>query len=127
MLVKTLVPALASAQRLVSAATEGFSLATDLAELLVRRGVPFREAHEIVGHLVVWCQVHETDFGEVSDADLARVSPHLTPDVRAVLSAAGAIASRSAHGGTSGDRVAEQLAALRSQVDDDAAWGAGQR
>ena len=114
-------------QRMAAAATAGFSLATDLAELLVRRGVPFREAHEIVGHLVVWCQVHETDFGQVSDADLARVSPHLTPDVRAVLSAAGAIASRSAHGGTAGDRVAEQLAALRTQVDEDAGWGAGQR
>src|SRR5690348_4914321 len=114
-------------QRLVSAATEGFSLATDLAELLVRRGVPFREAHEIVGHLVVWCQVHEVDFGQVSDADLAHVSPHLTPDVREVLSAAGAIASRNSHGGTAGERVAEQLAGLRARVDEDAAWGAGQR
>jgi argininosuccinate lyase len=116
-----------NSQRLVSAATEGFSLATDLAELLVRRGVPFREAHEIVGHLVVWCQVHEVDFGQVSDADLAHVSPHLTPDVREVLSAAGAIASRNSHGGTAGERVAEQLAALRARVDEDAAWGAGQR
>jgi argininosuccinate lyase len=114
-------------QRLASAATEGFSLATDLAELLVRRGVPFREAHEIVGHLVVWCQVHELDFGQVSDADLAHVSPHLTPDVREVLSAAGAIASRDSHGGTAGNRVAEQLTELRAQVDEDAAWGAGQR
>jgi argininosuccinate lyase len=114
-------------QRLASAATEGFSLATDLAELLVRRGVPFREAHEIVGHLVVWCQVHELDLGQVSDADLAHVSPHLTPDVREVLSAAGAIASRNSHGGTAGDRVAEQLTALRAQVDEDSAWGAGQR
>jgi argininosuccinate lyase len=114
-------------QRMAAAATEGFSLATDLAELLVRRGVPFREAHEIVGHLVVWCQVHEVDFGQVSDADLAHVSPHLTPDVREVLSAAGAIASRNSHGGTAGDRVAEQLAALRARVDEDAAWGAGQR
>jgi argininosuccinate lyase len=114
-------------QRLASAATEGFSLATDLAELLVRRGVPFREAHEIVGHLVVWCQVHEVDFGQVSDADLAHVSPRLTPDVREVLSAAGAIASRDSHGGTAGSRVAEQLAELQARVDKDAAWGAGQR
>jgi argininosuccinate lyase len=114
-------------QRLASAATEGFSLATDLAELLVRRGVPFREAHEIVGHLVVWCQVHELDFGQVSDADLAHVSPHLTPDVREVLSAAGAIASRNSYGGTAGERVAEQLTALRALVDSGAAWGAGQR
>jgi argininosuccinate lyase len=111
-------------QKLVASATEGFSLATDLAELLVRRGVPFREAHEIVGHLVVWCQVHDVDLGQVSDADLAHVSPHLTPDVRSVLSAAGAIAARNSAGGTAGERVAEQLAELRAQVDADAAWAA---
>ena len=111
-------------QKLVASATEGFSLATDLAELLVRRGLPFREAHEIVGHLVVWCQVHDVDLGQVSDADLAHVSPHLTPDVREVLSAAGAIAARDSAGGTAGERVAEQLAALRAQVDADAAWAA---
>src|SRR5512140_30932 len=113
-------------KRMRAGASTGFALATDLAELLVRRGVPFREAHEIVGHLVVWCQVHEVDFGQVSDADLAHVSPHLTPDVREVLSAAGAIASRDSQGGTAGERVAEQLAALRTRVDEDAAWGAGQ-
>jgi argininosuccinate lyase len=112
------------AQRLAASATAGFTLATDLAELLVRRGVPFREAHEIVGHLVVWCQVHEVDLDEVSDADLAHISPHLTPDVRQVLSAAGAIAARNSAGGTAGERVAEQLAALRAQVDEDAVWGA---
>jgi argininosuccinate lyase len=55
------------------------------------------------------------------------VSPHLTPDVREVLSASGAIASRNSLGGTAGDRVAEQLTALRAQVDSGAAWGAGQR
>jgi argininosuccinate lyase len=110
--------------RLAASATEGYSLATDLAELLVRRGVPFREAHEIVGHLVVWCQVHEVDFGAVSDADLAHISPHLTPDVREVLSSDGAIAARQGHGGTAAVRVTEQLAALRATVDADAAWGA---
>src|SRR5690606_26073433 len=45
--------------RLEASAPDGFALATDLAELLVRRGVPFREAHEAVGHLVVWCQVND--------------------------------------------------------------------
>jgi argininosuccinate lyase len=109
--------------RLAGSATAGFALATDLAELLVRRGVPFREAHEIVGHLVVWCQVHDLDFAGVSDADLAHVSPHLTPDVRSVLSADGAIAARNSVGGTAGERVAEQLEALRAQVDADAGWG----
>src|SRR5690606_11381830 len=49
-------------ERLEATAPEGFALATDLAELLVRRGVPFRDAHEVVGHLVVWCQVNDKDF-----------------------------------------------------------------
>ena len=53
------------AERLAASASAGFTLATDLAEYLVQRGVPFREAHEIVGHLVVWCQVHDVDLDEV--------------------------------------------------------------
>jgi argininosuccinate lyase len=113
-----------NAERLAASAAAGFALATDLAELLVRRGVPFREAHEIVGHLVVWCQVHECDLTDVSDADLARISPHLTPDVRQVLTVAGALAARHGPGGTAPARVSEQLATLRQVVDTDAAWAA---
>jgi argininosuccinate lyase len=112
-------------ERLTQAAPSGFALATDLAELLVRRGVPFREAHEIVGHLVVWCQVNDCEFDGVGDEDLAKISPLLTPDVRDVFSATGAIAARSAPGGTAPARVAEQLAALRAAVDEHANWAAG--
>ncbi len=114
-----------NAERLTRAAPAGYALATDLAELLVRRGVAFREAHEIVGHLVVWCQVHDTELGEVSDEDLARISPQLTPNIREVLSATGAIAARAARGGTAPPRVAEQLSALRAAVDGHATWAAG--
>jgi len=114
-----------NAERLTRAAPAGYALATDLAELLVRRGVPFREAHETVGHLVVWCQVNGVEFDEVSDEDLAKVSPHLTPDIRDVLSVTGAIAARAARGGTAPDRVAEQLRELRATVDEHAAWAAG--
>src|SRR5215467_4245417 len=114
-----------NSQRLAAGAAAGFALATDLAELLVRRGVPFREAHEVVGHLVVWCQVHDCELADVSDADLARVSPHLTPDVREVLTVPGALAARHSPGGTAPDRVAEQLAQLRSMVAEQAAWAAG--
>jgi argininosuccinate lyase len=110
------------AERLAGEASTGFALATDLAELLVRRGVPFREAHEVVGHLVVWCQVNDCDLPDVSDEDLAKISPHLTPDVREVLSVPGALAARKAYGGTAPERVAEQLAALRAVVDEHAAW-----
>jgi argininosuccinate lyase len=84
--------------------------------------VPFREAHEVVGHLVVWCQVNDCGLPDVSDEDLAKISPHLTPDVRGVLSVTGALAARKAHGGTAPERVAEQLAVLRACVDEHAAW-----
>ena len=113
-----------NAERMTQSAAAGYSLATDLAELLVRRGVPFREAHEVVGHLVVWCQVHERDLAEVSDEDLARISAHLTPDVREVLTVPGALAARSTYGGTAPARVADQLAALRAAIDEHAAWAA---
>src|SRR6266852_818777 len=107
-------------RRLARAAAAGHALATDVAELLVRRGVRFREAHEAVGHLVVWCQVHDCELWEVSDEDMQKVSSHLTPDVRTVLSVAGAIAARDTVGGTAPGRVADQLAALRQQVAADA-------
>jgi argininosuccinate lyase len=110
------------AQRLTDTAADGFALATDVAEHLVRRGVPFREAHEAVGHLVVWCTVHDCDLPDVSDADLQEVSPHLTPDVRDVLSVEGALASRAATGGTAPARVREQLELVRQQAHDHAAW-----
>ena len=110
------------AERISRGASTGFALATDLAELLVRRGVPFREAHEVVGHLVVWCQVHDCDLPDVSDEELARISPQLTPEVREVLSVQGALAARNSYGGTAPERVAEQLDALRVVVDGHAAW-----
>ncbi len=128
----TVLPAMAgmigtlrfNTERLAVMAAAGHALATDLAELLVRRGTPFREAHEVVGHLVVWCQVHDCELGEVSDEDLEKISPLLTPDVREVLTVQGAIAARSGRGGTAPARVAEQLARLRQQVEDQAAWAA---
>ncbi len=113
-----------NSERLARAAGTGFALATDLAELLVRRGVPFRDAHEMVGHLVVWCQVHDCDLTDVSDEDLARIAPELTPDIREVLSVTGALAARDTRGSTAPRRVAEQLAALRVMVDEQAAWAA---
>jgi argininosuccinate lyase len=101
------------AERISRGASTGFALATDLAELLVRRGTAFRE---------VWCQVHDCDLPDVSDGDLAKISPQLTPEVREVLSVQGALAARNSYGGTAPERVAEQLAALRVVVDEHAAW-----
>jgi len=101
---------------LEAAAPKGFALATDVAEQLVKNGVAFRDAHEAVGHLVVWCTVNERELHEVSDEELQHVSPFLTPDVRAVLDVRGALAARQAHGGTAPVRVAEQLETLRVEV-----------
>jgi argininosuccinate lyase len=112
-------------ERLASTAADGFALATDVAEHLVRRGVPFREAHEAVGHLVVWCTVHDCDLPDVSDEDLASISPQLTPDVRDVLSVEGALAARAATGGTAPKRVREQLDAVRDLMHEQAAWASG--
>jgi len=112
-------------ERLRRSAPVGFTLATDLAEYLVRRGVPFREAHEVVGHMVIWCQVHDCDLAEVSDGDLAKISAHLTPDVREVLTVEGALAARKAPGGTAPERVAEQITALRAVVAEQAGWANG--
>jgi argininosuccinate lyase len=112
-------------ERLEALAPQGFALATDLAELLVRRGVAFRDAHEVVGHLVVWCQVNDKDFDDLTDDELIKVSPHLTPDVREVLNVPGALASRKAYGGTAPERVREQLDSLRVLVNEHADWANG--
>ncbi len=109
-------------ERLASTAAGGFALATDLAEQLVRRGVPFREAHEAVGALVAWCVEQGCDFNDVSDSDLATISPHLTPDLREVLSVSGALAARSAPGGTAPERVREQLDQLADVLTAHHSW-----
>jgi argininosuccinate lyase len=99
--------------RMAASAPEGFALATDIAEWLVRSGVPFREAHEIAGACVRRAESSGVELWDLTDADLAGISPHLTPEVREVLSVEGALDSRSAFGGTAPARVAEQLADLR--------------
>jgi argininosuccinate lyase len=108
--------------RLAAAAPTGFALATDVAEWLVRQGVPFRDAHEIVGRLVVLCLARDCELEDLAAEDLADVSPHLTPEVRDVLTVTGALASRSARGGTAPARVTEQLAELREQLVAQRAW-----
>jgi argininosuccinate lyase len=100
--------------RMAELAPAGFALATDVAEWLVRDGVPFREAHEITGSLVRACEGRGVGLDGLSDAEMAAVSPRLTPTVRQVLSVEGAVAARTGRGGTAPVRVAEQLDELRA-------------
>ena len=104
------------AARMAELAPQGFSLATDVAEWLVRSGVPFREAHEIAGACVRACEERGLELWDLSDEDLAAISSHLTPDVRTVLTVEGSLASRDAVGGTAPARVAEQLEACRARA-----------
>lgn len=98
--------------RMAELAPQGFSLATDVAEWLVKNRVPFREAHEISGSLVRACEQRGLGLEDADDALLAEVSPHLTPAVREVLTIEGSVASRDGVGGTAPVRVAEQRAEL---------------
>ncbi|MBB5632115.1 argininosuccinate lyase [Cryobacterium mesophilum] len=103
-------------ERMAELAPQGFSLATDVADWLVRQGVPFREAHEVSGSLVRFCEQNGLALDEASDGQLREVSPLLTADVRSILTVEGSIASRNGVGGTATVRVAEQLAALTARV-----------
>lgn len=111
--------------RLAALAPVGFSLATDVAEWLVRTGMPFRDAHEIAGACVQLCEQRGIELADLSDADLAAVSPRLTPQVREVLTVEGSLASRSGVGGTAPVRVAEQLSTARARVGGLREWATG--
>jgi argininosuccinate lyase len=103
-------------ERMESLAPQGFALATDIAEWLVREGVPFRDAHEISGACVQVCEQRGIELWDLTDDDFADISPALTPGVREVLTVEGSLASRDSRGGTAPVRVAEQLAELRSRL-----------
>jgi argininosuccinate lyase len=98
--------------RMAALAPEGFSLATDVAEWLVKRGVPFRDAHEISGSLVRACEQRGIGLEDADDEVLAGVSALLEPAVREVLTIQGSVASRTGAGGTAPERVAEQRSEL---------------
>ena len=103
-------------ERMAALAPQGFSLATDVAEWLVRRGVAFREAHELAGACVRRCEQLGVDLPELPDHEYAAISPALTPAVREVLTVDGSVAARDGRGGTAPVRVAEQLAELRGRA-----------
>jgi argininosuccinate lyase len=107
-------------ERLERVAPMGFSLATDIADWLVRQRVPFAEAHEIAGACVRRCEAAGLELTDLSADDLAEISPHLTSEVRSVLSVTGSINSRTGRGGTALVRVREQLdeiASLHPELD----------
>jgi argininosuccinate lyase len=102
--------------------TDGFTLATEVADWLARTGVPFHEAHEITGNLVTFCEDAGRELGELTVDELAQVDPRLTAEVLPRLTPEAALGSRTGHGGTAPERVGEQLAALRQLSEGQRAW-----
>lgn len=99
-------------EAMAAAASDGLLLATDLAEYLVARGVPFREAHEITGRVVRHCLETGVDLGELGAADLRGFSEEFGDDVSTILSAERAVARRRSPGGTSGTNIAKRMKEL---------------
>ncbi|MEY4409400.1 MAG: argininosuccinate lyase [Actinomycetota bacterium] len=98
--------------RMEQLAPLGYSLATDVAEWLVKQGVPFRVAHEITGELVRECELAGVELSEASDELLARVSDFLKPELREVTNVKNAIDARNGAGGTASSEVKRQLTQL---------------
>jgi argininosuccinate lyase len=104
-------------ERMAALAPAGYTLATDVAEWLVRRGVPFRVAHEAAGAAVRAAEHRGVGLDELTDDELAQISEELTPDVREVLTVDGSVSSRDARGGTAPVQVANQLGVVRDTAD----------
>jgi argininosuccinate lyase len=106
----------ANAQRMREAAREGFATATDLADYLVRRGVPFRDAHEAVARAVRHAEGKGCGLEDLAMAELRTFAPQIGDDVREALTLEGSIASRDHPGGTAPSAVRAAIAAARASL-----------
>ncbi|ASR02863.1 argininosuccinate lyase [Gordonia rubripertincta] len=112
--------------RMEELAPAGFTLATDIAEWMVRQGVPFRVAHEVAGACVREAESRGIGLDELDDETLTGINPSLTPAVREVLTVRGSVESRNAHGGTAPDQVRRQIDVVSAQSADlRTRWDAG--
>jgi argininosuccinate lyase len=100
----------------------GFTLATEIADWLAVRGVPFKEAHEITGQLVQLCEAQDIGLPELTPQMLADTDARLTPEVLESLTLEAALAARSGWGGTSPVRVAEQIERFKLHLDAQKQW-----
>ena len=106
-------------EKMALAAPLGFSLATEIADYLVRAHVPFAHAHEAAGKCVALCESSGRQLHQLTDSEFAEIHPSLQPDVRDVLTVHGALASRTTIGGTSPSSFAEQIKGVKELVQSD--------
>jgi argininosuccinate lyase len=103
-------------ERMREAAGAYYSTATDLADYLVRKGLPFREAHEVVGRVVREAIARRQELGDLSIDELRRFSPLIDVDVFAALSVESSLRARAVTGGTAPEAVAQALSRARARV-----------
>jgi len=112
-----MVPAIVCKRdRMYTAARQGFSTATDLADYLVRKGLPFRDAHEVVGKAVALGVQKEQDLSELTLDELSGFSDMISDDVFEVLTLEGSVQSRDHIGGTAPTRVRAAIAEARKRL-----------
>lgn len=99
-----------------SQASDGFTLATEMADWLSRKGIPFNEAHEITGHAVRLCEDKGIDLAEMSSDELKSIDERLTIDVLHVLTPRAAVEARLGYGGTAPVRVQEQIQRMHDKI-----------
>jgi len=104
-------------ENMLASAKKGFSTATDLADYLVRKGLPFRDAHEVVGKAVAYGVENEKDLGEFSLDELQVFSGEITEDVFDVLTLEGSVAARNHVGGTAPEQVKKAVKKARSELE----------
>jgi argininosuccinate lyase len=106
------------ADNMRAAALQGYATATDLADYLVKKGLPFRDAHEAVAHAVRACDVAGCDLSEMALERLKEFSPLIEQDVFAVLTLEGSVAARDHVGGTAPKQVRKAIERVRGQLKD---------
>jgi len=97
-------------------AADGFSLATEIADFLAKKQIPFATAHELAGECVKFCEKNGIELDQLSDAQLLAIHPALTGEVKAFLNVKGAVASRTSSMGTSQKSVTAALAQLKKEI-----------
>ena len=97
-------------------AADGFSLATEIADFLAKKQIPFATAHEVAGECVKYCEKNGIELDQLSDAQLLAIHPALTGEVKAFLNVKGAVASRTSSMGTSQKSVTAALAQLKKEI-----------
>ncbi len=103
-------------ERMRGALAEGFATATDLADYLVKKGLPFREAHEVVGAAVKAAETQGKDLADLTLAELQAFSPLVQSDVATCLTIEGSLAARNHIGGTAPEQVKAAIARAKARV-----------